>query len=122
MKYLRRVVGKTKRDRVRNTFIREQTKTEEIKTKIGIYQLRWYGHVNRMDDNRIAKSIYHAKTQGKRPKGRPRRKWDEEIKEALRERNLTFIEGSRKCQDRVAWRNIIKGMQAHTPKGRNGYR
>ena len=45
---------------------------------------------------------------------------DEEIKEALRERNLTFIEGSRKCQDRVEWRKIIAGTQAHTPKGRNG--
>ena len=122
MKYLRRVVGKTKRDRIRNTLIRDQTKTKEIKTKIQTNQLRWFGHVNRMDDNRIAKSVYHAKTQGKRPKGRPRRKWDEEIEEALWEKNLTFIEGSRKCRDRVAWRRIIGDLQAHTPKGRNGNR
>ena len=42
MKYLRRVVGKTKRDRIRNTSIRDQTKTKGIKTKIRIKQLRWF--------------------------------------------------------------------------------
>ena len=122
MKYLRRVVGKTKRDKIRNAIIRNQTQTKDIKSKIEINQLRWFGHVNRMDDNRIAKSIYHAKTLGKRPKGRPRRKWEEEIKDALKVRNLTFNEGSRKCQDRVAWRGIVTDMQTHTPKGRVGDR
>ena len=109
MKYLRRVVGKTKRDRIRNTTIRDQTKTNDIKTKIEINQLRWFGHVKRMNDERIAKSVYNAKTQGKRPRGRPRRKWDEDIKEALQKRNLSFIEGSRKCQNREDWRKIISG-------------
>ena len=111
MKYLRRVAGKTKRDKIRNTTIRDQTKSVDIKTKIEINQLRWFGHVNRMNDKRIAKSIYNARTQGKRPKGRPRRKWEEDIREALRKRNLTFTEGNRKCQDREDWRGIITGSQ-----------
>ena len=110
MKYLRRIVGKTKRDKIRNTIIRDQTKAVDIKTKIEINQLRWFGHVNRMNDNRIAKSIYSARTQGKRPKGRPRRKWVEDIEEALRKRNLTLTEGNRKCQDRKDWRRIILGI------------
>ena len=110
MRYLRRVVGKTKRDKVRNTIIRDQTKTEAVKTKIEINQLRWFGHVKRMNDNRIAKSIYNARTQGKRPKGRPRRKWEEDIKDALKKRNLTLTEGNRKCQDRGGWRKIITGF------------
>ena len=106
MKYLRRVAGKTKRDKIRNTTIRDQTKAEDIKTKIERNQLRWFGHVNRMNDNRIARSVYNAKTQGKRPRGRPRRKWEEDIKEALKKRNLSFLEGSRKCQNRKDWRKI----------------
>ena len=109
MKYLRRVTGKTKRDKIRNTTIRDQTKTDDIKTKIEVNQLRWFGHVNRMNDDRIAKSVYSAKTQGKRPRGRPRRKWEEDIKEALKKRNLSFLDGSRKCQNREEWRKIVSG-------------
>ena len=59
---------------------------------------------------RIAKSVYCAKPQGKRPKGRPRKKWEEDIKEALIKRNLTFTEGNRKCHDRVDWRKIISDI------------
>ena len=110
MKYLRRVVGKTKRDKVRNTTIRDQTKTDAVKSKIEINQLRWFGHVKRMDDNRIAKSVYSARVQGKRPRGRPRKKWEEDIKDALKKRNLTLTEGNRKCQDRGEWREIISGF------------
>ena len=110
MKYLRRVIGKTKRDKVRNTTVREQTKVEDIKTKIEKNQLRWFGHVQRMNDNRIAKSVYRAKAQGKRPRGRPRRKWEDDIREAMKIRNMTFAEGNKKCQDRVVWRGIVAGV------------
>ena len=104
MKYLRRVVGKTKRDKIGNTTIRDQTNTNDIKTKIEVNQLRWFGHVNRMNDNRIAKSVYCAKPQGKRPKGRPRKKWEEDIKEALMKRNLT-----QSCQPKEYEKREISG-------------
>ena len=62
-----------------------------------------------MSDNRIARSVYNAKTQGKRPRGRPRRKWEEDIKWALKKRNLSFLEGSRKCRKKEDWRKIYSG-------------
>ena len=38
-------------------------------------KLRWAGHVARMDERRSAFKILTGKPTGKRPVGRPRRRW-----------------------------------------------
>ena len=35
--------------------------------------LRWFGHVERMDDERMAKRVYDSGVQGRRGRGRPTR-------------------------------------------------
>jgi hypothetical protein len=42
-----------------------------VKEMIELAQLRWFGHVVRMRDERYPKVAWHARTQRKRPKGRP---------------------------------------------------
>ena len=48
-------------------------------------RLRWAGHVARMEQSRNAYSILVGKPEGKRPLGRPRRRWEDDIKMDLRE-------------------------------------
>jgi hypothetical protein len=55
MKFLREIIGKTRRDRIRNDDIREQLKVDNIKIDIEKNRLRWYGHIMRMADERIPK-------------------------------------------------------------------
>jgi hypothetical protein len=46
-------VGRTRRDRMRNRYIREEVKMEEIQNQIESSGLRWFGHVKRMDEYRF---------------------------------------------------------------------
>jgi hypothetical protein len=45
-------------DRIRNTYIREELKMQDIWNKIKISGLRWYGHIKRADQNRIPKDYW----------------------------------------------------------------
>ena len=42
--------------------------------------MRWIGHVARMGERRGVYSVLVGKPEGKRPLGRPRRSWDDNIK------------------------------------------
>jgi hypothetical protein len=48
-------------------------------------RMRWTGHVAQMGANRNAYRILVGKTEGKRPLGRPRRRWMDNIKMNLKE-------------------------------------
>ncbi|KAK4876338.1 hypothetical protein RN001_012760 [Aquatica leii] len=63
-----------------------------------------------MDDNRIAKRVYEARTEGKNAVGRPRRKWEEQVKVAAEKRNIQWREVRNLTRDRKTWNKIIKNF------------
>ena len=48
-------------------------------------RLRWTGHVARMEEGRSAFKILTGKSTGKRPLGRPWRRWEDNIRMDLEE-------------------------------------
>ena len=48
-------------------------------------RLRWAGHVARMEEGRSSFKILTDKPTGKRPLGRPRRRWEDNIRMDLEE-------------------------------------
>ncbi|XP_030750470.1 uncharacterized protein LOC115878198 [Sitophilus oryzae] len=89
MDFWSRVAGKSKLDRVRNERIQNIMEVKHrITDDIKINQLRWYGHVQRMEESRIPKKILNWTPQGKRKRGRPRRSWREGIYGDIRTRGI----------------------------------
>jgi hypothetical protein len=60
----------------RTNIIRHENIVRHIKSK----RLSWLGHVERMPDGRVAKSIYKWKPYATRPKGRPRLRWEDDVR------------------------------------------
>ena len=107
MKFLRRFIGRTKRDRIRNTRIREETKTDSLEIKIERNQLRWFGHVNRMEDKRIPKQVLESRQSEKLPRGRPRQTWLEKIEDMIKRRGSTLKEANKNSLERERWQKFV---------------
>ena len=58
--------------------------------------LRWFGHVERMDEYRISRRVLMAEVSGRRVGGRPRLGWMDGVKMALGNRGMT-VEAARQC-------------------------
>lgn len=110
MKVLRVIRGVTLWDRMRNETIRSELGVKSLLDTVDEGKLRWYGHVMRMEETRIPKRYLQWKPHGKRPVGRPRKRWLDGVDEALRRRGRTLaqVEENRSYEDRDSWRGIIK--------------
>ena len=110
MKVLRTIRGVTRRDRLKNERIRADLSVKPLLREIEENKLRWYGHVKRMDEERLAKRYLEWKPQGKRPVGRPRKRWIDGVGEALERRGtcLRDVEERRTYEDRDNWRDVVK--------------
>jgi hypothetical protein len=70
-----------------------------IKTK----RMKWAGHVARMGQGRGVYRMLVGRPEGKRPLGRPRRRWEDNIKMDLREKGIDGANWIQLAQDRVQW-------------------
>jgi hypothetical protein len=67
---------------------------------------RWAGHVARMGEVRGA-YILVVRPEGRRPLGRPRRRWEDNIKMDLREIGFGDVDWIHLAQDRDRWRTLV---------------
>ena len=69
--------------------------------------MRWAGHVARMEEGRSAFKILTDKPTGKRPLGRPRRRWEDNITMDLEEIGINAGSWVDSAQDRDYWRALM---------------
>ena len=66
-------------------------------------QLKWYGHMQRMDQERLPRRILEWCPPGKRRKGRYRNSWMHEVTTKMRERRIGDLE----WVNREGWRREL---------------
>ena len=69
--------------------------------------MRWTGHVARMEESRSSFKILTGKPTGKRPLGRPRRRWEDKIRMDLEEIGINAGNWVDSAQDRDYWRALV---------------
>jgi hypothetical protein len=69
--------------------------------------MRWAGHIARIGEKRNAHRILVGKPEGKRPLGRQRRRWVDNIKMDLREIGYNGANWMDTAQDRDQWRALV---------------
>jgi hypothetical protein len=72
--------------------------------------MRWAGHVARLEEERKMYKVLVGKLEGKRPLGRPRRRWEDGVRMDLREIGLGGVDWIRLTQDRDRWRAVVSAV------------
>ena len=65
-------------------------------------RLSWLGHVERMTNERVAKTIYKWKPYATRPKGRPKVRWEDDVRNGLRKMGVN--NWKQRTQERKQWK------------------
>jgi len=69
--------------------------------------MRWAGHVARMGEARVVYRVLLGKPEGKKPLGRPRCRWVNNIRMDLQEVGCWYTDWIGLAQDRDGWRTLV---------------
>ena len=101
-------IGITFKDRVRNEEVRSQVaaaigRHDDLLTIVKTRKMRWYSHVTRSAG--LAKTIMQGTVPGGRKRGRPKKRWDDNIREWT---GLPLAVTLRLAEDRTRWREVVR--------------
>ena len=113
---LRRIFGPRRDDvteewrRLHNEELNDLYSSPNIVRVIKSRRMRWAGHVARMDEERGVYRVLVEKPEGKRPLGRPRRRWVDNIRMNLQEVGCGYVDWIGLAQDRERWRTLVSAV------------
>ena len=73
-------------------------------------RMRWAGHVARMGEEKEVYRVLLGKPEGRRPLGRPRRRWVDNIRMDLQEVGCGYMDWIGLAQDRDRWRTLVSAV------------
>ena len=97
-------MGVTRKDKIRNEFIRGTVKVDWLGMKMREGRLKWYGYVMRRDQEYVGIKIMEMESPGKRKRGRPKRRFLDEVKEDMGKIGARETD----VENRTVWRKMIR--------------
>ena len=97
--------------RLNNEELNDLYSSPNIVRVIKLRTMRWAGHVARMIEERGGVCrVLVGKPEGKRPLGRPRRRWVDNIRMDLQEVGCLYMDWIGLAQDRDRWRTLVSAV------------
>jgi len=93
--------------RLHNEELNDLYSSPNIVRVINLRRMRWAGHVARMGEERGVYKVLMGKPDGRRPLGRPRRRWADSIRMDLQEVGCGYMDWIGLAQDRDRWRTLM---------------
>lgn len=114
-KIMRRIMGPVRTEEGwrtrRNEEISHFMGEDDIVRFIKAQRIRWLGHVVRMEQGRLPGSLLRGEMIGIRKRGRPRKRWLDDVEEDLRVLGVRRWRGE--AGDRERWRRIVQEAKVH---------
>jgi hypothetical protein len=73
-------------------------------------RMRWAGYVARMGEGRVVYRVLVGKPEERRPMGRPRRRWEDNIRMDLRKVECGCVNRMELAQDKDRWRALVSAV------------
>ncbi|BHF85041.1 hypothetical protein SprV_1002819900 [Sparganum proliferum] len=106
---LRRILRLNWQDRIPDTEVLERTGILSIYTILRQMQLRWSGHLVRMDDERLPKRLFYGDVAtGSRRQGGQIRRYKDTLKSSLKRLQINPTNWEEIALDRPTWRRTVK--------------
>jgi hypothetical protein len=96
--------------KLHNEELRDLYSSPSIIRIIKSRRMRWAGHVARMGENRNAYRLLVGKPEGKRPLGRPRCRWVDNIRMDLEDVGWCDVDWFGLAKDRNRWRALVNSV------------
>ena len=107
-KFLRRVLNIRWDTFTPDTEVLSHAKVDSVESMIMRNQMRWAGHLIRMDDSRLPKRLFFGELKhGKRPSHKPKKRFKDVIKSNLKVMGLDSNDWQLSANDRLYWRKSI---------------
>jgi hypothetical protein len=108
---LRKIFGREREEdgswrKLHNDELHSQYSSPNIVRVIKSRRMRWVGHLARMGEGKVFTGFWLGGPKV-RPQGRPRRRWEDNIKMDLREIGIDGANWIRLAQDRIQWRAFV---------------
>ena len=119
MRALRSTLGISWQDHITNSEVLERANSTSIESMLIKAQLRWVGHVIRMEEFRMPRRLLYGELQlGKRSKGRPRLRFKDTVKANIQWCPIVPKEMEEHARDRPKWKASVRKAAANSETAR----